>query len=399
MKTLRLAPALLMLTALTASCPALGDEPVADPRSALDAALEDPAVAPLASDSSHKLQLSVAVLSGGELTEATFGDPDVYFYPASTIKLFAAVAALLEIQELNERGVEVSMHTPLTIGPLREGDEPRSSDASNVETGQITIAHEIRKLFLVSDNPAFNTLYDIVGHERLNTLMWDAGLDSVRLTHRLSVARSPEENRTAPWIEFDLGEGTLRIERRVSQLRLDNTHRTELLVGDAVASRGEVTPGPKDFTYSNSVSLEDLRDAVLMIAEPEADLGKPGFGLSEEHRAFLLEAMTQLPRESANPNYDPEKYSDDWVKFTLPGVRAARPERDMAIANKVGLAYGFTSDTSFIFDRATGEGFFFAGVVYTNSNGVLNDNVYDYETKAFPMWEALGRVLTEKLLP
>ena len=52
----------------------------------------------------------------------------------------------------------------------------------------------MRKLFLVSDNPAYNRLLDLVGAAELNARMWAAGLSSVRLRHRLSETRSASEH-------------------------------------------------------------------------------------------------------------------------------------------------------------------------------------------------------------
>jgi hypothetical protein len=60
----------------------------------------------------------------------------------------------------------------------------------------ITVAHEIRKLFLVSDNRSFNRLFDLVGRSALNRMLWDAGLASARLFHRLhdSVPSAPSDD-------------------------------------------------------------------------------------------------------------------------------------------------------------------------------------------------------------
>jgi len=87
-----------------------------------------------------------------------------YFYPASSVKLFAAVAALQRLAELRqETGLALDRDTPLVFHPLFEDELLEEADDSNLEGGQITVRHEIRKLFLVSDNQAFNRLYELVG--------------------------------------------------------------------------------------------------------------------------------------------------------------------------------------------------------------------------------------------
>ncbi len=112
-----------------------------------------------------------------------------------------------------------------------------------------------------------------------------------------------------------------------------------------------------------------------------------------QQRVFLLEAMSQLPRESANPRYDPEHYTDHYVKFLLPGLARIVPPRHLRIYNKVGRAYGFSIENAYVEDLRTGRGFFLAAVLYTNADGVVNDGAYDYEALADPFFAELGEVV------
>ena len=56
----------------------------------------------------------------------------------------------------------------------------------------------------------------------------------------------------------------------------------------------------------------------------------------------------------------------------------------------MGQAYGFSLDNACIFDRETGRAFFLTAVVYTNANGILNDDAYEYDEIAHPFLEALA---------
>jgi cell division protein FtsI/penicillin-binding protein 2 len=111
-----------------------------------------------------------------------------YFYPASTVKLLAAVAALERMREL-QRGPapKLDADTPLAFWPPRRGGAIVAQDSDNVTDGKLTLRHLVREALVVSDNESFNRLYEFTGHDRLNKLMWDAGLESVRITHRLNV--------------------------------------------------------------------------------------------------------------------------------------------------------------------------------------------------------------------
>jgi len=68
----------------------------------------------------------------------------------------------------------------------------------------------------------------------------------------------------------------------------------------------------------------------------------------------------------------------------------------LRIYNKIGRAYGFTIDNSYVFDVETGRSFFLTAVIYTNANGVLNDDRYEYEfadCTLADLAEVLGRAL------
>ncbi len=348
----------------------------------------------------HRLQLLlgevVSTPEGPALRRSGHRLGSSYFYPASTVKLFAAASAL----ELLGQTEGVDAASPMAIWPLGDAQgEPERLDESNREGGAITPAHEIRKLFVVSDNRAFNRLYDLVGHERLNTSARAAGLDGVVINHRLAIARTAEENRTAPRIELGgSGGGSVAFPPRVSPLRPDNSGVPALEVGEAELVGGERQDRPKSFLHSNRAELLDLQNALVSIVRPDLDAGVPGYALDDPARELLTGAMSWLPRECPNPLYDPDTYPDDWVKFMLEGVRQVVPDEAIVYANKSGLAYGFTTETAYIEDARTGRGVFVAGTVYTNANATLNDDLYEYDQQAMPFWRALGRSVARRVL-
>jgi hypothetical protein len=353
----------------------------------------------------HRVQLLLGIVDETtdppSLRRASCRADSMYFYPASTIKLFAAIGALLRIQELQGEGVAVTADTPMVFHPMFDGETLDARDASNTAGGAITVAHEIRKLFVVSDNRAFNRLLGFVGRDDLNRMMWDAGLASVRIAHRLAIGYSAEQNRRMPRVEFLLPDGSRHeIPPRTARIELDNLRVPGLLVGEAEMVGGERRERPKSFDRSNRVSLLDLQDGLIMVVRPDVDLGKPGFDLSDAHRDLLIEAMGMLPRESTNPVYDTEKYTDDWAKFTLPGVERVLPGGRVRLLNKIGLAYGFTSITTGYSVEGRPPSVFVAGSIYTNANATLNDNVYEYDRVAMPFWADIGEVIArEHLLP
>jgi len=356
----------------------------------------------------HRLQVLLAeVIEGADgaltLQRTRLGSPDAYFYPASSIKTAATVAVFEFLNELNvEHGLSFDLGTELAYAPLFDDEKLEDADPSNLDGGRITVGHEIRKLSIVSDNRAYNRLYELVGQERLDATLLRGGFPSFHLVHRLSEARSPEENRELPSIALrDPGTGTeFTLPARSTHVLPAPADHPSLLCGAAwVGGDGKRHEEPFRFHEKNRVDLLELQDFLVELVRPEIDTGRRGFpGLTVDQRAFLLEAMASLPRASANPVYDPERYTDDYVKFLLPGLAKVVPAEHLRIWNKVGLAYGFTIENAYVKDVRTGRGFFVAVALYTNPNATLNDGVYGYDELAFPFHAAVGEVLAKRLL-
>lgn len=351
--------------------------------------------------SKYRLQIlaaEIAPRAGGrsEVLRSAYRLDAEYFYPASTIKLCAAVAALQDFERLRDRARadEPGLATPWRIHPLFDGQRLEERDDTNLSGGTITLGHELRKLFLVSDNPAYNRLYEFVGQRELNERMWALGLGSTRLTHRLAAGRSPEENRRTPRIELLTRAGVLEIPERTSTLALESAGIPGLRVGKGFMRSGQVVPEPMDFSRMNRMSLRDLQDLLVMVCRPDVS---PRLELADADRAFLLEAMAGYPAESTNPVYDRKTYPDDWGKFLLPGLLRVAPKEDLRIFNKIGLAYGFLTENAYVVHVPTGRSFFLAATIYVNEAEILNTDNYEYTSVGLPFLADLGEAVAREL--
>ncbi len=326
-----------------------------------------------------------------------------YFYPASAVKLCAAVAALQAIERLQPASLATDLaDVPMEIALLFPGDAPQVTDASNVQGGCITVAHEMRKIALVSDNQAFNRLYDLVGHEQLNRAMHDLGLRSLVINHRLSETRTIPDMQASAAVTFRVPHGEpILVPARSSKLMLTNDARC-LLVGNSYMKGKGIVPVPMDFSTRNGISLADLQDLLVKIARPDIDLGTLGLNLTESHRAKLLQAMREYPRESENPIYPAKDFPDEYSKFLLPGIHRVFPSKTsgerVESTGKIGRAYGFSIENSFVRNPVNGRAVFVTAVVYTNEDGVLNDDKYEYETVADPFFADLGELVATRWL-
>lgn len=355
----------------------------------------------LAQAGAHRLQILLAepvVRADGSiaLQRTVLGDPRQYFYPASSIKLCGAVAMLQRLNEHNRvHGTALGLDSPLVVEPRFTGDAREDRDASNVVDGVLTVRHALRKLLLVSDNAAYNHCFDLCGQDGLNQAMWAAGLPSVRLWHRLSEARTFAEHRVTRTVRV----GEVEFAARDAGVELANAGWTALDVGSAWIDGARKVDGPMSFAQKNAIALQDLQNVLVEVVRPEIDSGARGFpGLSVAQRTFLVQTLGELPRESANPRYDPAKVPDHACKFVLRGVRTVVPAAQLRVYDKIGRAYGFSIENAYVEDLRTGRGFFLAIVLYTNPDGVLNDDAYGYEQLADPFLDAVGAVIARAVI-
>lgn len=349
----------------------------------------------------HRIQIVLGWFEHDErgrpvLWQARFRAGDEYFYPASSVKTFAAVAALERLAELRrETGLPIDRDTALRLHPLFEGEKVEESDATHLAGGTITVGHEIRKLAIVSDNEAFNRLYELVGQDGIAAALARAGLDEPRIVHRLAEPRGAAENRRYPRTDFLLPDGTVHaIAARESPALPAPPPLPGLLVGRGYLADDVRIDEPMDFSGKNRIWLADLQRGLCKIVRPDADCGggRP-FALADADREFLVEAMSIVPRESTDPLYDPAEFPDDYAKPTLRGLEREMPREQLRIVNKYGQAYGFTTDNAWIENRETGRGYFLAATIYTNADGILNDDRYEYATVAKPFFEELGQMI------
>ena len=119
--------------------------------------------------------------------------PNKYFYSASTVKLPVAVLALEKLNDINNEGLNKFTH--FSIDSMFEGLVSFLKEFKT-ECGYSNIADHINIVFIVSDNDAFNWLYDFLGQKEINERLRKRGLN------RLSVARTNKQNMETNPINF-----------------------------------------------------------------------------------------------------------------------------------------------------------------------------------------------------
>ncbi len=317
--------------------------------------------------------------------------PDTYFYPASTVKLPAAILALEKLNDLNITGVNKFTH--LSIDSVYEG-HVSFNEYFKDQCGYPNIENYIKQIFIVSDNESFNRLYDFLGQKEINERLRKRGFNSTKIIHRLSVARTPKQNMETNPIKFYnedeniLYEQPARIESTDVELNLQNT-----LKGVGYFGNGELVNEPKDFSLNNYFSLRDQHELLMRIFFPEQFDKSQRFNLTEDDYTFLRKHMSMLPKESDCPEYPYEEYYDGYVKFLMFGDTKEPIPNSIRIYSKSGLAYGYLTDNAYIVDEQNAIEFFLSATVHVNENQIYNDDNYEYNEIGLPFLAKLGKVI------
>lgn len=347
----------------------------------------------LANAGKHRLQIIYTQIDRDDqnkphLTSHKFRvNANEYFYPASTIKLPMAALALEKINDKKITGF--TAFSDMEIDSAYSGQTAVKTDASSA-SGKPSIGHFIKKLFLVSDNDAFNRLYEFVGQREANERMIAKGFHDVRITHRLGILLSPEENRcTNPMRFYQDGKKVYEQDALCNDTEIKAS--MPILLGKGHIQGEELVEQPMDFRNKNAISLQTLHDVFVRIMFPENFVPAEKFNLTQADYQFLHEFMSKYPEESDIPDYGAE-YNDDYCKFLMFGGTNQTIDRNIRIFNKIGLAYGFVIDMAYIIDFDKKIEFILGAVIYVNENEMLNDGVYEYESVGFPFMRDLGQL-------
>lgn len=309
-----------------------------------------------------------------------------YFYPASTVKM---PTAFLALEKMNDLGLEKSLKMYTGAGHFPQTTAIKDASAKNKIP---TLAHYIKHIFLVSDNDAYNRLYEFLGQAYLNQKLKTKGYDHSRIIHRLSISGFDRiGNRWTNPIRFYDGDKLVYQQGEVySQYNWTFDLENEIRGVAYLGAEDKIIPKPFDFRQKNYVSLMDLHDQLKAVMLPEGVPKEQRFNLTTSDYDFLYEWMSKLPRASDYPKYDEP---DNYVKFFMGKDTSETLSPYIKIFNKVGWAYGYLTDVSYIIDTKHKVEYLLAANIHVNANQTYNDGVYEYDEIGLPFFENLGQVI------
>lgn len=304
-------------------------------------------------------------------------DSTQYFYPASTVKM---PVAFLALQKLKELGID--KWATMKTDSVRPPQSIAHVDTTST-TGLPSVAHYIEKIFGVSNNDAYNRLYEFVGQDYINqTLRNKKIFSNSRIVTRVGIGGfSTEDNTYTNPVTFYDGEelvysqyGTKSNGRYFSSL-----FNTLKGVGYFDEQLDTVVNEKFDMSSKNFINLKDLESSLQRIILPELFTKDQRFDITQDDYEFLYETMQKTPREYPYLASVHDEYYDSYVKFFLYGDTKEEIPANVRIFNKVGFAYGYLTDCSYIVDNDTGVEFFLTATIHMNENQIYNDGKYEYD--------------------
>ena len=320
-------------------------------------------------------------------------NPAQYFYPASTVKLPICLLALQRLNELMQQGID--RNTTMITEANEDGQTVVYNDPTTPD-GRPSIAQYIKKILLVSDNDAFNRLYEFLGRKYINEQLHQKGYGDVQILHRLSIPLSLQQNRATNPINF-FGPDKKIIYRQPMRYDSSIYEQRNDSIGEGYYKGDSLIKMPMNFSEKNRISLQDLHNILLSLVFPEKVMASQRFNITEDDRNFILKYMSELPTESHYPPYaaDTANYWPAYCKFLLFGSEKGALPKNIRVFNKVGDAYGQLTDVAYIVDFDKKIEFFLSAIIYCNNDGILNDDKYDYDNIGLPFMKHLGEVLYE----
>ncbi len=312
-----------------------------------------------------------------------------YFNPASTVKLPLAFLSLEKLNKLKSKGVD--MNTIMQYDSSYSRQVPLYKD-STAENGKPSIAQFIRKAFLISDNDAYTRMYEFVGQETINRRLHSMGYPDLRITRRF-MRMSPEENRHTNQVNFLSPDGSVIYTqpRAYNRDSFDFSHINKMGIAYYNADDSLVHQ-PIDFTMANNMTVYHLQQLLQSALFPASVPARQRFDHTRQDQAFLYRFLSQYPSETQFPKYDTSVYYDSYVKFFFRDSTRLMPP-GIRVFNKVGWAYGCLTDVSYVADFKNKIEFMLTATIYVNSDGILNDDKYDYDTIGWPFLYKLGQYI------
>ena len=360
----------------------------------------NPLLTRIATDPQYELQVIYTQIDRDAENRPTFIphnyhlNPQQYFNPASLVKLPVVALSLEKLNDLNKPGV--TRRTIMATGTAYRCQTPVPFAAPADSDRTATVGNYIKRMLLVSDNIAYNCLYEFLGQRPLNHRLQELGYPNIRITRRFAPCDTAANRHTNP-ISFHTPTGdTLYQQPAQTNPTLYTSPLGRVLKGHAYQVGRRVIPEPYDFTTANHLPLSDITAFLQSVIFPESVPATQRLRLTAPDYVFLRRYLHVTPHESGFHPYAPARYFDAYKKYLYYGRNPDLAHQStLRIYNVVGMSHGYLADVAYFADSLHQSEFMLSAVLYVNQDGIINDGAYEYDSIGQPFLAQLGRVIQQ----
>lgn len=319
--------------------------------------------------------------------------PEWYFYPASVVKL---PTAILTLEKLKEKDFPVEsalvLNRDFECGNMQFVEESREKNT--------TIQQMLRELIIVSNNTYYNSFYHFLTPKFLNEQLQAKGIRNTHIYKDFSGCEMPLNMKTHGYFLVDRKKSiTLKEDQSefpLSEFAAHYSYDSTKLLGSKHEYRRNIVDGPFDFNYNLEYPISDIHGTSMRLFFPEFFKEDERWNIREEDRDLLIETMKSVPHDLNEKKYlDKKKYPDNLYKYLIHGD--ANPKYNAVITySKLGLSYGFVTETAYVHDPSTNRRYVLTASMYVNANDTVNDGKYEYEELAKPFLARFGQLILER---
>ncbi len=349
---------------------------------------------------SYRLQIILTKINRSNSRQVSFDTYDFntgsYFYPASLVKLPVAIFTLVKLD---------SLRIPLSA-VLKMDKDINCGSTTFVEkslNNELTFSRIIEDMMTVSDNDSYNLLYHFLTPGLIKQKLLEENFPSTNIFRNFSGCDISENLRCNSCTVFVkcrpiYHQGVTCMDSAVMMKYY--TYSKDRLVGNSVLENGVLTEGPKDFNYHLEYPLNEVHETLKRLIFPGSYSKAERWSLSNKNRKYLIRCMGIYPSEMENSLYrDHSKFPANYNKYLIFGdTIPAENSNDIRTIGKIGISYGFVTESAYIVDFRHHCDFFLSVSMYVNSDGIINDGKYEYDEIARPFFAQLSRILLEQIV-
>ncbi|HEX7413584.1 MAG TPA: serine hydrolase [Bacteroidia bacterium] len=353
----------------------------------------------LSNPKKYKLQIIYTRITRDKNNAPTFKnyywnvDSNKFFYPASLVKLPLSIMALEKINSLKEFNVD--RNTTLITDSVFVCQKKVFKDTTS-ENRYPSVAHYIKKMFLVSDNYAFARTYEFLGCDYIHQTLEKWQFLNIRIVNRLDGSCKADTAKITSPVYLLSEKGDTLYKQALTYYTYSKPHPLpKAKAGKAHTNEfGKRIYQPKDFSMHNFMSLSNCHEVLRRLVFYPHINKERGYAITPDDWQFLLKHLGMYPRECLYPAYNTKEYYDSFKKFIYYGSCVPTiPSDSIRVFNIVGRAYGFLSDCAYVADVKNSVEYMLSVTIYLNERDIVGTGKYEYDKLGMPFLKDLGNLI------